>query len=155
MMTTVLALDIATRSGWACSRNGAIASGVAVFAPGEHPGARAYAFKRWLTEQKAYLGDIDFIVWENAFHQKGQASAVFQQFVGVLLAWACHHGVGVMPVATSTIKKFATEHGDAGKDEMIAAARAAGFNPSDDNEADALNLLRLVLAHNPNLGGQQ
>ena len=39
-----------------------------------------------------------------------------------------------------TIKKHATGTGNAGKAEMIAA-RVRGFNPQDDNEADALALL--------------
>jgi Holliday junction resolvasome RuvABC endonuclease subunit len=40
-----------------------------------------------------------------------------------------------------TIKKHATGKGNASKEEMIAAARAKGFNPTDDNQADALMLL--------------
>ena len=150
-MTVVLALDIATTTGWAASRNGAIATGVMRFRVGEHPGERPALFRRWLTEQKSYLGGIDFIAYEDAFRQPGKAAAVFQQFVGVMLAWAFHHQVGVLPVGVSAIKKFATEHGNAGKAEMIAAARAAGFSPQDDNEADAINLLRFVLASNPSL----
>lgn len=150
-MTVVLSLDLGTKSGWAASRNGAIVSGVAVFPAGEHPGERPAAFKSWLTEQKAALGTIDFLVFEDAFRQPGKAAAVFQQFVGVLLAWTYHHGIGVMPVGVSAIKKFATTKGNADKDAMVAAARSAGFNPSDDNEADAINLLRFVLANNPDL----
>ena len=40
-----------------------------------------------------------------------------------------------------TIKKHATGKGNAGKAEMIAAATARGFDPVDDNHADALALL--------------
>ena len=45
-----------------------------------------------------------------------------------------------------TIKKHATGKGNAGKAAMIAAARARGFAPQDDNEADALALLAWAVA---------
>jgi len=35
---------------------------------------------------------------------------------------------------------------NAGKDAMVAAARARGFEPPDDNEADALALLACAIA---------
>ena len=43
-----------------------------------------------------------------------------------------------------TIKKFATGNGRAGKPLIIAAARSWGFEPADDNEADALALLHYL-----------
>lgn len=43
-------------------------------------------------------------------------------------------------VPVGTIKRFASGKGNAGKDAVIAAMRARGFAPSDDNEADALAL---------------
>jgi Holliday junction resolvasome RuvABC endonuclease subunit len=47
-----------------------------------------------------------------------------------------------IPVAT--IKRSATGRGNAGKADVIRAMRCLGFNPGDDNEADALALLRCV-----------
>ncbi len=44
-------------------------------------------------------------------------------------------------VPPKTLKKFATDNGNASKKEMIAAVRSWGFDPQDDNEADALALL--------------
>ncbi len=44
-----------------------------------------------------------------------------------------------MPV--STIKRHVTGKGNADKAAMIAAVKARGFNPVDDNEADALAIL--------------
>ena len=49
-----------------------------------------------------------------------------------------------MPVGT--IKKHATGRGNARKDAMLAAARARGHSPADDNEADALALLYWAIA---------
>ena len=44
-------------------------------------------------------------------------------------------------VPVGTIKRFATGKGNADKAAIIAAMKARGFNPADDNEADALALL--------------
>ena len=40
-----------------------------------------------------------------------------------------------------SVMKHVTGKGNAGKDEVIAAIRARGHAPADDNEADALALL--------------
>ena len=45
-----------------------------------------------------------------------------------------------------TIKKHATGKGNANKAAMIATMQALGFQPADDNEADALALLHLAMA---------
>jgi hypothetical protein len=44
-------------------------------------------------------------------------------------------------VPVGTIKRHATGKGNANKGLMIAAMRARGHSPADDNEADALALL--------------
>ena len=43
------------------------------------------------------------------------------------------------------MKRHATGKGNAGKQAMIAAARARGFHPTDDNEADAIAILLWAL----------
>jgi Holliday junction resolvasome RuvABC endonuclease subunit len=50
-------------------------------------------------------------------------------------------------VPVGTIKRHATGRGNADKDAVIAAVRALGFDPVDDNEADALALLDWALEH--------
>jgi Holliday junction resolvasome RuvABC endonuclease subunit len=52
----------------------------------------------------------------------------------------------VQGVAVGTIKKHATGVGYAGKQAVIDAMHALGFDPVDDNEADALALLHWALA---------
>ena len=54
---------------------------------------------------------------------------------------AAENEIELMTVHTATLKKFATGKGNAGKKEMIAAARARGWAPADDNMADALTEL--------------
>ena len=44
-----------------------------------------------------------------------------------------------MPVGT--IKRFIAGKGNADKTAVIAAVRARGFDPTDDNEADAIAIL--------------
>jgi Holliday junction resolvasome RuvABC endonuclease subunit len=53
-------------------------------------------------------------------------------------------------VPVGTIKKHVTGKGNASKAEVIAAVKAKGFNLKDDNEADSLALLDLVLTRNKN-----
>jgi crossover junction endodeoxyribonuclease RuvC len=48
-------------------------------------------------------------------------------------------------VPVATIKRHITGKGNADKGAVIAAVRALGFDPVDDNEADALALLDWAL----------
>lgn len=45
--------------------------------------------------------------------------------------------------APSNVKRFATGNGNADKPQMIAAARARGASPRNDDEADAFHLRRM------------
>jgi hypothetical protein len=68
--------------------------------------------------------------------------------MATLTAWAELRGVPYEGVPVGTIKRHATGKGNADKDAMIAAARARGFSPADDNEADAITLLFWAIATN-------
>jgi Holliday junction resolvasome RuvABC endonuclease subunit len=50
-------------------------------------------------------------------------------------------------VPVGTIKRYVTGKGNADKQAVIAAVKALGFSPADDNEADALALLHWALAN--------
>jgi crossover junction endodeoxyribonuclease RuvC len=50
-------------------------------------------------------------------------------------------------VPVGTIKRHITGKGNATKEEVIAAVRAKGFSPVDDNDADALALLDWAIAN--------
>ena len=65
--------------------------------------------------------------------------------MATLTAWAELRGVPYQGVPVGTVKRHATGKGNAAKEEMIAAARARGFRPSDDNEADALAILHWAI----------
>jgi Holliday junction resolvasome RuvABC endonuclease subunit len=85
-------------------------------------------------------------VFEEVRAHRGTAAAhTYGAFLGQLTAWCELHQVPYQGVPVGTIKKHATGRGNAGKDEVIAAMRAKGFYPADDNEADALALLQWAL----------
>jgi Holliday junction resolvasome RuvABC endonuclease subunit len=50
-------------------------------------------------------------------------------------------------VPVGTIKRHIAGKGNADKAAVIAAVQALGFDPQDDNEADALALLNWAIAH--------
>jgi Holliday junction resolvasome RuvABC endonuclease subunit len=144
----LLALDLGTTTGWALSsRDSHITSGSESFKPGrfEGGGMRYLRFKRWLSELLT-SGDISEVYFEEVRRHAGvDAAHAYGGFLAHLTAWCEHHQIPYQGVPVGTIKKHATSKGNAGKAAMIAAARARGFNPQDDNEADALALLAWAL----------
>lgn len=150
MTTTILALDLGTTTGWALrGSDGNITSGSESFRPQrfEGGGMRFLRFKRWLTELKAVTDGIDALHFEEVRrHVSTDAAHAYGGFLATLTAWCEHHQIPYQGVPVGTIKKHATGKGNAGKDEVIAAIRAHGHAPSDDNEADALALLHWAIA---------
>ena len=139
----LFALDIATKTGWATNIHGK-RSGVTEFAikRGESPGMRFLRCRAWLNEMWELLNPkIQLIVYEQAHHRGGAATAVCVGLSTEVQAFAAEHDIEIMPVHTATLKKFATGSGRAGKLDMIRAAEARGWDPQDDNEADAALLL--------------
>ena len=150
MTTTILALDLGTTTGWALrGSDGHITSGSESFRPQrfEGGGMRFLRFKRWLTELKAVTSGIDALhVEEVRRHVSTDAAHAYGGFLATLTAWCEHHQIPYQGVPVGTIKKHATGKGNAGKEDVIAAVRARGHAPSDDNEADALALLHWAIA---------
>jgi Holliday junction resolvasome RuvABC endonuclease subunit len=72
--------------------------------------------------------------------------------MATLTAWAELRGIPYQGVPVGTIKRHATGRGNADKEAMIAAARARGFSPADDNEADAIAILHWAMETNGGLG---
>jgi Holliday junction resolvasome RuvABC endonuclease subunit len=149
MNTTFLALDLGTQTGWALSAiDQPITSGSESFKPQrfEGGGMRYLRFKRWLTEIKQTVDTIDAVYFEEVRRHVGvDAAHAYGGFLATLTAWCEHHQIPYQGVPVGTIKKHATGKGNASKDEMIRAVIKRGFNPGDDNEADALALLHWAL----------
>ena len=147
----ILALDLGHATGWALAApDGGITSGTERFRQDRWQGGgiKFLKFKRWLTELKGHAGGLDLVVHEEVRRHLGVDSAhAFGGWLAILTAWCEHHGIPYEAVPVGTIKRHVTGRGNADKDAVIAAVRALGFDPQDDNEADALALLQWALAH--------
>lgn len=140
-----LALDLGTVTGWAMvTPDGRTVSGTESFKPGrfEGGGMRYLRFRRWLTELKSTTDGLGAVYFEEVRRHAGvDAAHAYGGFLATLTAWCEHHQIPYAGVPVGTIKRHATGKGNASKVDMMAAARAAGHEPADDNEADALALL--------------
>jgi len=149
MNTTILALDLGTHTGWALHQlDDTITSGTESFKPHrfEGGGMRFLRFKQWLNELLAASVHINAVYFEEVRRHAGvDAAHAYGGFMGHLTAWCEHHNIPYQGVPVGTIKKHATGKGNAGKSEMIVAAKARGHTPVDDNEADALALLHWAI----------
>jgi Holliday junction resolvasome RuvABC endonuclease subunit len=146
--TATLALDLGTTTGWALkTQDGNVVSGAQSFKPGrfEGGGMRFLRFRRWLEELHVSAGPFGELHFEEVRRHAGvDAAHAYGGFLATLTAWCEHHEVPYSGVPVATIKKHATGKGNADKAAVIAAARALGHAPTDDNEADALALLDWV-----------
>lgn len=142
---SILALDLGTTTGWALrDEHGHIISGSIRFKPGrfEGGGMRYLRFKRWLTETKASANSIHAVYFEEVRRHVGvDAAHAYGGFLAHLTAWCESHAIPYAGVPIGTIKRFIAGKGNADKDAVIAAVTGKGFQPQDDNEADALAVL--------------
>lgn len=142
---TILALDLGTTAGFALrAADTAITSGTAVFRPDrwQSGGMKFLRFKRWLTEIKNQAGGIDLVVYEQVRRHAGvDAAHAFGGWLAILTSWCDHHDIQYQGAPVGTIKRFIAGKGNADKAAVIAAVRERGFNPADDNEADAIAIL--------------
>lgn len=142
---TILALDLGTTTGWALSslKTGTV-SGTMSFRPGRYEGGgmRYLRFRSWLNEINTRSASIDAIYFEEVRRHAGtDAAHIYGGFLGHLCSWCEAEMVAYEGVPVGTIKRFISGKGNADKQAVIAAVRARGFNPSDDNEADAIAIL--------------
>jgi hypothetical protein len=149
----ILCLDLGTKTGWALLDDGTTFSGTMSFKPGrfEGGGMRYLRFRQWLGELLASTAigrasktgpAIDAIYFEEVrAHAGTDAAHTYGGFLATLGAFCEQHGIAYQGVPVGTIKRHITGRGNADKAAVIAAVRARGFHPKDDNEADALAIL--------------
>jgi hypothetical protein len=141
----ILALDLGTTTGWALrGQDSRVTSGSLTFKPTrfEGGGMRYLRFRGWLDEVADLSGGLARVVFEEVRRHAGtDAAHIYGGFLGQLSTWCEEHQIPYEGVPVGTIKRFATGRGNADKAAMIAAMRARGFAPADDNEADAIALL--------------
>jgi Holliday junction resolvasome RuvABC endonuclease subunit len=147
-MTTVLALDLGTQTGWSLLHNGQVTSGTLSFKNDRYQGGgmRYLRFSRWLDDMHRLLDNtIGEVYFEEVRRHLGvDAAHVYGGFLATLTGWCEREGIPYEGVGVGTIKQHATGKGNAGKQDVIASLQAKGYRPHDDNEADALALLEWV-----------
>ena len=141
----ILCLDLGTTTGFAIqTTDGAISSGTVSFRPSRYDGGgmRYLRFRRWLDAVADDAGIPEAVHYEEVrAHAGTDAAHIHGGFLAMLTSWCEQHSVPYQGVPVGTIKRHLTGKGNADKAAMITAIRARGFNPVDDNEADALAIL--------------
>lgn len=142
---SILALDLGSTTGWAIRNSRCrILHGTAEFRSSrfEGGGMRYLRFGKWLDQTLDVTGGIDAVYFEEIRRHAGtNASHVYGGLLATLTAWCEDRGIPYQGVPVGTIKRHATGKGNADKQAMIAAAKSRGFEPADDNEADAIAIL--------------
>ena len=146
----ILALDLGTKTGWAIKSQNQITSGTIEFNPSrfEGGGMRYLRFQKWLGEINQLTDGIDLVYFEEVRRHLGvDASHAYGGFLAYLTGW-CEEKNPKIPylgIPVKVIKKHTTGNGNSKKEVVIEAVKKLGFNPKDDNEADALALLDLII----------
>ena len=139
----VLALDLSlTALGWA--RNAPVRSGV--WKPPGRGVERLASVLDWLD---GVLEGVEIVAVEGySFGSQGRATVSLGELGGVVRLHLHQRGLPFVEIPPSCRAKLATGKGNAGKDEVLAAAiRRLGYDGHDHNAADALWLLQAVLIH--------
>src|SRR5262245_8387874 len=143
--STILALDLATKTGWALrSANCRIISGTVSFRPSRYDGGgiRYLRFRSWLDGLAADAGGIRVVHHEEVRrHLSTDSSHVHGGLLATLTTWCEEHSIAYQGVPVGTIKRYIAKKGNADKQAVMAAVRERGFNPADNNEADAIAIL--------------
>lgn len=154
-MKTILALDIATKTGYALRRaDGRIESGVinCGLRKDERSGRRWQKLRSFLVELNA-AHQIDEVCFEDCVIRFGtgqtQTARVYGGFVATVEAFCEHHQINYRSINIGTWKKHFTGNGAAKKPQIIDVCKSLGFKPADDNEADAIGILHVATGNCP------
>ena len=137
----ILALDIATTTGWKTET----ASGVWKLRQkkDDSTGMKLVRLKSYLKEL-IELERIELVAYERPAGMFKSAIISESELIGVVLLLCEELSLQCTAYSPTEIKKFATGKGNAKKIDMIAKAVELGYNPADDNEADAIHLYLLA-----------
>lgn len=143
----LLALDLATKTGWATLIDGEIDSGVWDFSSDGHKGMRALHCWHDL-DTTLRTTTFEQIWYEKPFrHMSNQAAHMFGWWEGLMYMALANNGQPEpIQAAPTEIKKFIAGKGTAKKNDVIAAVEKLGYKPQDDNESDALALLLMAMS---------
>jgi len=163
----ILFLDLGTKTGWAYKLGDGIESGVQDFSlkRGESKGMLYHYFRRWLENMVLKMPKtpdgmtriikdgkfcepipcFDIICYEQTHNRGGAATETAAGLATRVQEFCAVNGPNHAVVHSTTLKKFWTGAGNAGKPDMIAKCEDLGFCPLDDNEADAIAGLHWAL----------
>lgn len=155
MSLTVLALDVASRVGWACgSADASPRFGTEILPPpfdGEDETRRLVRMGGWL-EDVIDVHGVRHVVCEapvppgRVLDRSTFATALLLiGLVAVAKATAMRMGCSINTVPASSWRKHFTDSGRSDKDDAMARNHALGFMPSTKDESDAIGILSYEL----------
>lgn len=147
---TSLALDLGSTIGWALGKSGVIqASGeVTLSAKGSHPGHRWMKFQEWLHKYHK----VDELMFEDvvAPFSSNAAAKVYGALLGQLQVFSLAHGIRMLSLKPTQVKKDFTGMGNSKKNVMCEVAMNLGWKngvrgtENNHNECDAIALLWVI-----------
>ena len=142
----VIAIDPATQLGWAYKKKGRKTKyGTESFHNKQWDGAgmRFLKFRKWF---ESIVESEDVVAYEAVeMHSSTYAAHQYAGWVSTMQDICEEINAPYTGYPVGTIKKFWTGKGSAKKNDMILEAQKRGYNPPDDNAADALAILHLAI----------
>lgn len=149
----ILGLDLATKCGYALGDGSKKRAkyGTLDFQNSKYDGAgvRFVKFGNWL-HNTLVDNTVKLVVYEGVrSHSAVDAAHVYGGWVAMLQTVCEDLAVPYTAFGVTEIKKYWTGKGNAKKEDMIEAARNMGYDPPDDNAADALAIYHMGLDQFP------
>lgn len=150
---TVFGIDASTTRTGLARPDGTTVS-ITAHAGAKDPIRRLHELAEKVSHELRRWPDAELLVIEKVllFGPGREALVRLGELSGAIRLLAFERDLAVVEVPGTPLKLAATGNGRASKDDMVAAAIAAGGNPRNDDEADAWhlhNLGRLALAGAP------
>lgn len=142
-MPHIIAFDLGSTMALAVTEGGALSKTFT----GTRPEKLAQ-IQHWLDHAFQLAGGmVDAVIYERPFNRGQAATRMLWGIAGLIEAAAIRHGLPVVDVDPSTIKKWATGTSKgADKTAMTAAAQRLGYVGDNEHEADAYCLERFAAA---------
>ena len=139
-MTSMIFIDPGTTCGFAVGSPGAVVYGEFDLSRTRFDAwaMTPIKLKRQLESMHKAVGFTHVGYEQVRRHMSTDAAHLYGALVAAIQEFCLAKNIPFESVGVGTLKKFWTGKGNAKKPDMITAARARGFEPDTDNEADAL-----------------
>lgn len=150
----IAAFDLGTSTGWATYNTDCKPIKNSGFWNFKHKGDQSANLCFWklaqnLNDLGEAHGGFDIVYYEAVtFASTVKQSQKWGGFKAILTAWCERNEIAYDGINVKTLKLHATGKGGASKDDMIFAAELLGFDPANDDEADAIHILHYGLEQN-------